>query len=331
MARFVDALEFYAREYTKATGVSVTKDEIKVLGVMSVPNFYPIEMRAKNAIAKIIHEKLPVNIFYDRVSIANYVRPGDLPSIILPYNANGKVRQLVPKLNEILGAEFLPEEVNDDTYEINASLTKITFRLNDACRLFTPYDIVVNVGGTYEVIDGEVYHVPIPIGRGPDMYEDNHVAEQGAGASLAHPTIMSARFDYTPVAAILKSVHGFNVDNGNAFKLFDRAGFNGMVVAALKSVDGQEWTIDASGARPYNLYYAMPYYNGPTAGARSFNAGRLNIPWGDMAMLDLVDESFDNVLLMRIPKSTVNKSFPQMAAFHYNNSVKKGRLNEDPA
>lgn len=331
MARFVDALEFYAREYTKATGVAATKDEIKVLEVMSVPNFYPIEMRAKNAIAKIIHGKVPVNVFYDRVSIANYVRSTDLPSIILPYNANGKVRQLVPKLNEILGTQFLPEEVNDDVYEINASLTKITFRLNDSCRLFMSYDITVNVGGTYEVVDGEVYHVPIPISNGPDMYEANHVTEQGANVSLAHPTIMTARFDYTPVGAILKCVHAISADNGNAFKIFDRAGFTGMVLAALKSVDGQEWTVDATGARPHNLYYAHPYYNGPTAGARTFSAGRVNIPWGDMAMLDLVDESFDNVLLMRIPKSSVNKSFPQMAAFHYNNSVKKGRLNEDPA
>lgn len=329
MARFVDPLEFYAQEYTKATGVAVTKNDITVLDVMTVPNYYPIEMRSKNAIAKVIHEKLPVNIFYDRVNIANYVRPTDLPSIVLPYNADGTVRQLLPKLNEILGTQFLPEEIVDDRYEINASLTKITFRLNDKCRLFKPYDIVINVGGTYEVVNGEVYHVPFPIGRGPDMYEDNHVAERGANASLAHPTIMTARFDYTPVGAILKSVHGFNIDNGNAFKIFDRAGFNGMLMAALKSVDGQDWTFDTATV-PYNLYYAMPYYNGPTAGARAFNAGRLNIPWGDMPMLDLVDESFDNVLLMRLP-SPVSKAFPQMAAFHYNNSVKKGRLNEDPA
>lgn len=330
MARFVDPLEFYAQEYTRATGVAVTKDDITVLAVMTVPNFYPIAMRSKNAIAKIIHEKLPVNIFYDRVDIANYVRPTDLPSIILPYNADGSVRQLVPKLNEMLGTNFLPEEVDDERYEINAALTKITFRLNDSCRLFKPYDLVVNVGGTYEVVDGEVLHKPFPIGRGPDMYEDNHNAEVGAGASLGHPTIMTARFDYTPIAPILRSVHAFNVDNGNLFKIGDRAGFTGMIVAAIKSVDGQDWTVDTT-ARAYNLYYALPFYNGPTAGARAFNAGRTNIPWGDMAMLDLVDETFDNVLLMRIPKSVYNKSFPQMAAFHYNNSVKKGRLNEDPA
>lgn len=329
MARFIDPLEFYAQEYTKATGVAVTKNDIKVLEVMTVPNFYPIEMRSKNAIAKLIHEKLPVNIFYDRVSIANYVRPTDLPSLVLPYNADGTVRQLVPKLNEILGTNFLPEEITDDKYEINDALTKITFRLNDSCRLFKPYDIVLNVGGSYEVFNGEVYHKPFPISRGPDMYEDDHKAIVGANASLGHLAIMTARFDYTPVAAILRSVHGFNIDNGLAFKVNSRSGFMGMFLAAIKSVDGQEWTYDTA-TLPYNLYQALPYYNGPTAGARSFNAGRNNMPWGDLSMLDLVDETFDNVLLLRIP-TTISKAFPQMAAFHYNNSVKKGRLNEDPA
>lgn len=330
MARFVDVLEFYAQEYTKATGVAVKKEDVTVLAVMTVPNFYPIEMRSKNAIAKLIHNNLPVNIFYDRANITNYVRTTDLPSIMLPFNADGKVRQLVPKLNEILGTEFLPEEVEDDSYVINDALTKITFRLNDNCRLFKPYDIVVNVGGAYEIVDGQVYLKPTVTARGPDMYEDNHNLEMGVGASLAHPAIMTARFDYTPVGPILKSVHGISVDNGDLFKINNRSGFTGMVLAALKSVDGQDWSWDTA-ARPYNLYYALPYYNGPTAGARSFNAGRINIPWTDMSILDLVDESFDNVLIMRIPKSTANKSFPQMAVFHYNNSVKKGRLNEDPA
>lgn len=336
MGLFINPMEFYAKEYSKATGTAVTADDIELQSITAVPNYYPPENRVKNTMAKVVHGKVPVNIFYDRVSFSRYAWPASMPSITLPSDCAGKVRNLIPKIREVFGIEFLPEEIEDDTFTISPTLNQIVVRLTAVCRYFTQESFTLKVAGSYEVVDGQVIHVMLEESADPDAWREGSIAWYGAAAKLPHSTIMTARIDYTPIADILREFYPRSVFTDDWRLIRNRSGTNGLLLAAMKSVDGLPWTSE-NASRMNNLYMAYITYNGPTKHAKTHGlhwSGTL--PMEQQAIMDLVNLDFDNVMIITLRtfspgQGPALKQTAQQVVLHYNNSVRKGRVNENPA
>lgn len=323
MSQFFDPLEFYAREYTKASGVEVTKEQITVESVSPVPNYYPPEKRVKNTLAKIVYNNVPVNVFYNRVSFTRYSGVSVKASLVLPYNTTGKVRDLVPLLNKTFGWNFAPEEFDDTSFSLSPVPATITFQLSSVCRFFLPASFSLPVGGSYELIDGELFLTPFDFAYTPDNYAEDY-ANAGLTGSKASAPLQTARFDYTPVREVIRNwyTHYSWIDDQRL--VTDRLQANGLLLAALKSVDGQDWTV-GNGTYKNDIYKAWGVYNGPTKGARGVMAMMYRSLPDVLATLDLVNEEFDNVLVLR-GNVTGSNTYGDCYLFHYNDSVKKGRV-----
>lgn len=336
MGLFINPMEFYAKEYSKATGNTVTADEIELRSITAVPNYYPPENRVKNTMAKIVHGTVPVNIFYDRVSFERYAWPASMPSITLPTDCGGKVRNLIPKIKEVFGIEFLPEEIEDDTFVISPTLNQITVRLSAVCRYFTQEPFTLKVAGSYEVVDGQVMHVMLEEAADPDAWREGAIYWYGANAKLPHSTIMTARIDYTPIGDILREFYPRSAFTDDWRLIRNRSASNGLLLAAMKSVDGLPWTSE-NVSRMNNLYMASVTYNGRTKHAKTHGLHWSSLlPMEQQAIMDLVNTDFDNVMILtlRVLSSGVwpaPKQTAQHVVLHYNNSVRKGRVDENPA
>lgn len=334
MNLFINPLVFFADQYSKATNVTVGPDDIVVEYVTNVPNYYPPENRVKNTMARIMYDKLPVIVFYDRVSITRYVWPATAPSISLPSDAKGMVRELLPRINQAYGLSLVPEEIEDDQYVISSSLTSVVVRLSQSCRYFLPESFTVKIGGVYEVVDDVVQHVPFDIDYHPFIYKELEVSRTGdrAVASSFH---LTAKTDYTPIADILR---GMNFPTAGG-AIVNYEGLHGVFVNALKSVDGLDWNVVGVGSsNQQSMFNAYVLYNGPTDMARGSNVIYSGVLPDFSATLDLVNPEFDNVLILGLywngvayPYTGHHSQTLSGCLFHYNNSIKKGRINENDA
>ena len=334
MNLFISPLVFFADQYSKATNVTVGPDDIVVEYVTAVPNYYPPENRVKNTMARIMYDKLPVIVFYDRVSISRYVWAAMSPAISLPSDAKGNMRELLPRINQAYGLSLTPEEIEDDQYVISSSLTSVVVRLSQSCRYFLPESFTVKIGGVYEVVDDVVQHVPFDIDYHPFIYKELEVSRTGdrAVASSFH---LTAKTDYTPVADILRGMY-FPTQGG---AIINYEGLHGVLVNALKSVDGLDWNVVSVGSpNKQSLFNAYVLYNGPTEMARGSNVLYTGVLPDFSATLDLVNPEFDNVLIMGLywngiayPYTGHHQQTLSGCLFHYNNSIKKGRINENDA
>lgn len=334
MNLYIDPMVFFADQYTKATNVPVGPDDIVIEYVSTVPNYYPPESRVKNTMARVMYDKLPVIVFYDRVSIARYVWADMAPAISLPSDAKGNVRELIPRINQAYGLSLTPEEIEDDRYEITSSLTSVVVRLSQSCRYFLPESFTVKIGGVYEVVGDVVQHVPFDINYHPFIYKELEASRTGdrAVSSSFH---LTAKNDYTPVADILRGIDFPSA----AGAIINYTGLHGVLVNALKSVDGLDWNVVSVGAsNKQSMYNAYVLYNGPTDMARGSNVMYSGVLPDFSATLDLVNPEFDNVLIMGLYWNAVTYPYTghhqqtlSGCLFHYNNSIKKGRINENDA
>lgn len=334
MNLFISPIDFFAKEYSKATGTQVTASDIAVDYVTTVPNYYPPDKRVKNTMARIVHDKLPVILFYDRVSIDRYLWLANAPSIALPSTAKGRVRELIPNLNKAFGLSLEEIEIEDDAYVINGSLTSVTFRLHQECRYFLPSSFSVTIAGSYEIVGDEVQHVPIDMPTKPFLYQD--AEDSYTGARAVHcSAAMTARNDYTPIADILENISAFPA--GPLF--IDYTGINGLFFSALKSCDGMDWNVGGHASRIQNLFNGSVIYNGSTKSAAGNLVKYRNGP-GDEFIPgnELINEEFDNVLIMGLypngawyPYTGFHQQTLAPCIFHYNNSVRKGRIDENVA
>lgn len=333
MNLFINPLLFFADQYSKATNTIVGPDDIIVDYVSTIPNYYPPDKRVKNTMARITHDKLPVIVFYDRVSISRYVWAAAAPAISLPSTAKGYVRELLPRINQAFGLSLMPEEVEDDTYIINSSLASVVVRLSQTCRYFLPESFTVAIGGVYEVVNEVVQHVPFDIGYHPFVYKELEDSRTGT-RNIPSSFHLTARTDYSPVADILR-----NMTSGSPGQIVSYDGINSILVNALKSVDGLDWNVVSIGSpAPQSLFNAYVLYNGPTEMACANNVMYTGVLPDFSATLDLVNSEFDNVLIMGLywngisyPYTGHHSQTLSGCLFHYNDSIKKGRINENDA
>lgn len=160
-------------------------------------------------------------------------------------------------------------------------------------------------------------------------YSDNYWALYASGGrsdfQRIYPAQQTWRFDYTPIASVLRGVPSRLSPWKTGYNLVDIAYLN-TIASNLRTIDNIPWIGGASWSY-YTLYNCWPLFNGPTKLlndatkiAENSGMGYINpADWWNWLPAP-ANEEYDNVCCLLL-NSTVHcaSSFRSIAMFHYNN------------
>ena len=291
---------------------------------------FPADFQAYNTEITLLKDDLGVAVVYSRALLAKYVLLPEGYKFALPKTANGSLKQLIPYLAKSTGIDFTDRDFEEGQYTIDSTLTSLSFKTAATSLRWVPgQTFTVSLPGKYRLTDAGCELLPITLAVGPDQWVEEHTRLGQNNGSKLLPMVTSSNTDYTPIAHILRAIGCVTMGWANDNRLMTRiAGVLAALVAALRSVDGLDWTYNSTAA-PYNLYYAYPAYNGPTKYAKGFSigGGYFGVTPKDFCIsLDGADLSYDNVLVLRLNTAYCSGLQDCNLFFHYNDSLKKGRV-----
>lgn len=332
MTAYVDVRELIIKRFNSEYGTDLTFDQLDIDSIQA--NDIP-DMLAYNTIITVSGAgKDPLSIFYNRFDIKTVVGTAKI-DFQLPSNADGTIHQLIPLINQRFGLNLTATEVQVGTYTTVNTEFKITVTIAESINFITDSFFELTVAANHQLHMGVLHCPPVDFRTPraickPDIYQcPNELSSYSRyGTDRAMPALISAHVDYTPIAHILRNIcaqEGYaqsdyakvRITNGNIAHL----------MSAIRSVDGNPYTISS---RDITLYFTYIVYNGPTKNARGY-ATRLyeypNYPSyfetkEAMQSFDMVDESFDNVLIMTTLDGSSNYTLKVAhMLFHYNGGI----------
>lgn len=322
MSVLIDIKQQFVDSFNADSGLSLTYSDLKVQGPVAVDATYPPAYRTKNTVITFSYQDKILNVSYDRIAIENTLGvPGGV-TIALPFDTDGTTHKLLDEVSKRLGEPITPLDIVNETFDVSKLPGTIELTVASTSLRWLPgTKLLLNVKGTYRIVDGVCEQVPLVFSYTPDSYEAEGVAVNQKNGLRTHPVFNTGQFDYTPIAHLfrnLRSLPTYSTTGANIINLYT---INNVMVEALRSVDNIPWIITTNVAYMYNLYAAWVVYNGPTEGAKAALIRSYTVDPNELvAALDIRETEFDNVMLLRLNTTYNTKSLPALLPIHYNNT-----------
>lgn len=332
MAAYTDVRSLIAHRFNSEYGTDLKFEQLVIDSIQS--NDIPDMLQYNTIITVSGANKDPLSVFYNRFDIKTYV---SMPKIELqlPSNADGTLAQLLPYVNDLLGLDLTADEIVPGNYSVEKTEFTIRFTIADSINFIRDSYFDITVAAGYRLHKGNLHCPPVDFKspRGfykPDIYQaPNELSGYSRyGTDRSMPALVSAHIDYTPVAHILRNIcapESYSTNSDGHVRITN--GNMAQLMSALRSVDGNQYTVSS---RDITLYFTWVVYNGPTKEARGYSTRLYSYdhipvyiePKEMLAAYDMVDESYDNVLIMTTLDG--NSNYTMKVAhllFHYNGGL----------
>lgn len=316
MSAYISIKEQLAAAFNKAKDSNWKWEDLEVRAIALTDFSYPPQYRTTNTLITLGHGDDVVNVGYDRIPVADHVVVPEGIKFALPKTANGRIRQLAPYLERVIGLEFDATDFVDETYVLNSNLANINLRIAPTSLRWMPGGVIpLTLVHRFRLRNGVCEMMPIQYNHTPDQWYTDHQAYSHIG-TRASPVLLTADNDYTPIRNILRNVAVY--DAYTTDRIQDINGFDQQLAAAMASVDGLPWVI-AADYRNFNLKESWVVYNGPTAGARGWAIRSYQLEGTDLrAVMSLVNPEYDRVLIFRLHERICTNLQSNMVVLHYN-------------
>lgn len=330
MGALIPIEQQFTKAFNDANGTNYQFSDFVISELITIGSGFPADFQAFNTEITLLTEDHGISIAYNRVSLANYVGLPEGYKLALPKDADGTLSQLIPYLAKTTGIDFTARDFEEGQYVISDTLASLTFTTAKTSLRWLPgQTITFTLAGRYRITDAGVELKPITLAAQPDQYYEEHTRTTTNTGSRVLPVLTTSNTDYTPVGHLLRAIGCVSVGWSEDNRLFKRTfGLLSQLMAGIRSVDGLPWNFGGT-ATPFNLYNAYPIFNGPTKYAKGFCVHSGYTPSqavGHGIPLDLVDTNYDNVLVARLDERYCSGLQNCHVVFHYNNSLKKGRV-----